>query len=199
MEGAQDKDQINFTDEESRIMKVSDGGFDQCYNSQIAVDMDSMLIVATGTVQACNDKQQVVPMLEQLGALPVELGKPEHLVADTGYFSEANVNACGKQKITPLIAAKREEHHPDPMARFTEPPPLKEGATETEKMRHLLLTMAGRALYAKRKCTVEPVFGIIKAILGFRQFSLRGLENIKGEFNLVAMAWNLKRMFVLAG
>jgi len=199
VEGAQDKDQINFTDEESRIMKVSDGGFDQCYNSQIAVDMDSMLIVATDTVQACNDKQQVVPMLEQLGALPVELGKPEHLVADTGYFSEANVNACGKQKITPLIAAKREEHHPDPMARFTEPPPLKEGATETEKMRHLLLTMAGRALYAKRKCTVEPVFGIIKAILGFRQFSLRGLENIKGEFNLVAMAWNLKRMFVLAG
>ena len=85
------------------------------------------------------------------------------------------------------------------MARFTEPPPLKENATEAEKMRHLLLTMAGRALYAKRKCTVEPVFGIIKAILGFRQFSLRGLENVNGEFNLVAMAWNLKRMFVLAG
>jgi transposase len=197
--GAQDKDQINFTDEESRIMKVSDGGFDQCYNSQIAVDMDSMLIVVTNTVQACNDKQQVEPILDQINALPVELGKPEHLVADTGYFSEANVKACGEQQITPLIAVKREEHHPDPMARFTEPPPLKEGATEVEKMRHFLLTMAGRALYAKRKCTVEPVFGIIKAILGFRQFSLRGLENVGGEFNLVAMAWNLKRMFVLAG
>jgi len=199
VEGAQDKDQINLTDEESRIMKVSDGGFDQCYNGQIAVGMDSMLIVATNTVQACNDKQQVEPMLEQLKALPVELGKPDSLVADTGYFSEANVNACGGQQITPLIAVKREEHHPDPMARFTEPPPLKEDATEVEKMRHLLLTMAGRALYAKRKCTVEPVFGIVKAILGFRQFSLRGLENVKGEFNLVAMAWNLKRMFVLAG
>lgn len=199
VEGAQDKDQINLTDEESRIMKVSDGGFDQCYNSQIAVDMDSMLIVTTNTVQACNDKQQVEPILEQLKALPVELGKPDNLVADTGYFSEANVNACSEQKITPLIAVKREEHHPDPMARFTEPPPLKEDATEVEKMRHLLLTMAGRALYAKRKCTVEPVFGIVKAILGFRQFSLRGLENVKGEFNLVAMAWNLKRMFVLAG
>ena len=95
VEGAQDsekllaghpKDQINFTDEESRIMKVSDGGFDQCYNSQIAVDMESMLIVATNTVQACNDKQQVGPILEQLKALPVKLGKPEHLVADTGYF-----------------------------------------------------------------------------------------------------------------
>ena len=199
VEGAQDKDQINLTDEESRIMKVSDGGFDQCYNSQIAVDMDSMLIVVTNTVQACNDKQQVEPILDQLKALPVELGKPDNLVADTGYFSEANVKACGEQEITPLIAVKREEHHPDPMERFTEPPPLKQDATEVEKMRHLLLTMAGRALYAKRKCTVEPVFGIIKAILGFRQFSLRGLEKVKGEFNLVAMAWNLKRMFVLAG
>ena len=199
VEGARDKDQINLTDEESRIMKVSDGGFDQCYNSQIAVDMDSMLIVTANTVQACNDKQQVEPILEQFKALPVELGKPGHLVADTGYFSEANVKACVEQKITPLIAVKREEHHPDPMARFTEPPPLKEDATEVEKMRHLLLTMAGRALYAKRKCTVEPVFGIIKAILGFRQFSLRGLESVSGEFSLVAMAWNLKRMFVLAG
>ena len=199
VEGAQDKDQINLTDEESRVMKVSDGGFDQCYNGQIAVDMDSLLIVTANTVQACNDKQQVEPILEQLDALPVELGKPEYLVADTGYFSEANVKACVEQNITPLIAVQREKHHPEPMARFTEPPPLKEDATEVEQMRHMLLTMAGRALYAKRKCTVEPVFGIIKAILGFRQFSLRGLENVKGEFNLVAMAWNLKRMFVLVG
>ena len=199
VEGAQDKDQINLTDEESRVMKVSGGGFDQCYNGQIAVDMDSMLIVTTNTVQACNDKQQIEPILQQLKALPVELGKPVYLVTDTGYFSSANVKACAEQNITPLIAVKREEHHPEPMARFTEPPPLKEDATEVEQMRHLLLTVAGRALYAKRKCTVEPVFGIIKAILGFRQFSLRGLENAKGEFNLIAMAWNLKRMFVLAG
>ena len=199
VDGAQDKDQINLTDEESRIMKTAGGGFDQCYNGQIVVDMDSMLIVTTNTVQACNDKQQIEPTLEQLKALPVELGKPDSLVADTGYFSKANVNICCEQQITPLIALSREEHHPDPLARFTEPAQLKEDATEVEKMRHLLLTMAGRALYAKRKCTVEPVFGIIKAILGFRQFSLRGLENVKGEFNLVAMAWNLKRMFVLAG
>ena len=85
------------------------------------------------------------------------------------------------------------------MVRFTEPAELQAGATATMVMRHLLLTMAGRALYAQRKCTVEPVFGIIKSVLGFRQFSLRGLENVKGEFNLVAMAWNLKRMFVLSG
>ena len=199
VEGAQDKDQINLTDEESRVMKVSGGGFDQCYNGQIAVDMDSMLIVTTNTVQACNDTQQIEPILQHLKALPVELGKPVNLVTDTGYFSSANVKACAEQNITPLIAVKREEHHPEPMARFTEPPPLKEDATEVEQMRHLLLTVAGRALYAKRKCTVEPVFGIIKAILGFRQFSLRGLENVKGEFNLIVMAWNLKRMFVLAG
>ncbi|MEO6563790.1 MAG: transposase, partial [Nitrosospira sp.] len=76
---------------------------------------------------------------------------------------------------------------------------LEKDTTEVEKMRHLLRTMAGRALYAKRKCTVEPVIGIIKAILGLRQFSLRGLENVRGELNLVAMAWNLKRMFVLVG
>jgi transposase len=199
VEGALDKDQINLTDEESRVMKTAGGGFDQCYNGQIAVDMSSMLIVTTQTVQACNDKQQVEPMLQQLNALPVELGRTDNVVADTGYFSEANVKACVEQNVTPLIAVKREEHHPEPMARFTEAPPLKENATEVEQMRHLLLTMAGRALYAKRKCTVEPVFGIIKAILGFRQFSLRGLENVKGEFNLVAMAWNLKRMFVLVG
>lgn len=199
VEGAKDNDQINLTDEESRIMKTAAGGFDQCYNNQIAVDMDSMLIVTTNTVQACNDKQQVEPILELLKDLPVELGTPGNLVADTGYFSEGNVKLCGGQNVTPLIAVSREEHHPEPMARFTEPPPLKKNATEVEKMRHQLLTISGRALYAKRKCTVEPVFGIIKQILGFRQFSLRGLKKVSGEFNLVALAWNLKRMFVLAG
>lgn len=199
VEGAQDKDQLNLTDEESRIMKTAGGGFEQCYNGQIAVDMDSMLIVTTNTVQACNDKQQVEQIIKQLKALPNELGQADNLVADTGYFSEANVKLCVEQKVTPLIAVSREAHHPEPMARFTEPPSLKENASEVEKMRHQLLTMSGRAIYAMRKCTVEPVFGIIKAILGFRQFSLRGLKNVNGEFNLVALAWNLKRMFVLAG
>ena len=199
VEGAQDKDQINLTDEESRIMKVSGGGFDQCYNGQIAVDMDSMLIVATDTVQDCNDKQQVEPMLKQLKALPVELGLPVNLVADTGYFSEANVNSCGAHQITPLIAVSREAHHPDPLERFTVPPPLSADATAVEKMRHALKTAAGRGIYAQRKSTVEPVIGIVKSVMGFRQFSLRGLEKVKGELNLVAMAWNLKRMFILAG
>ena len=199
LEGAQDKDQINLTDEASRIMKVAGGGFDQCYNGQIAVDMDSLLIVTTGTVQACNDKQQVEPMLTQLDTLPDELGKPVTLVADTGDCSEANVTACREQHITPRIAVRRETYHPDPLARCAEPPPLTKGAPEVERMRHALLTREGRALYANRTCTVEPVIGIVKSVMRFRQFSLRGLAHVTGELNLVAMAWNLKRMFVLAG
>jgi len=194
-EGAKDKDQINLTDEESRIMKTPGGGFEQCYNAQLAVDMESYLITGTNVVQAANDKQQVGPMLDELAALPEALGKIGALVADTGYFSGANVKACGEHEITPLIAVKRESHHPDPLERFTGPPPLPVGATEVEKMRHLLKTKQGKDIYAKRKSTVEPVIGIVKSALGFRQFLLRGLENVNGEWNLVALGWNLKRMF----
>lgn len=197
--GPADKDQINLTDDESRIMKVSGGGFEQCYNGQIAVDMESLLIVKTNTVQACNDKQQIEPMLKKLDTLPEALGKVSALVADTGFYSEANINACAASEIIPLIAVSREEHHPDPLARFTEPPPLAADATAVEAMCHRLKTKEGRALYAKRKCTVEPVIGIVKSVLGFRQFLLRGLDNVKGEWDLVALAWNLKRMYVLTG
>ena len=194
-EGARDKDQINLTDEESRIMKMPGGGFEQCYNAQLAVDMESYLITGTNVVQAANDKQQVGPMLKELAALPEVLGSVGTLVADTGYFSEANIKICRDDQITPLIAVKRESHHPDPLERFTEPPPLPAGATEVEKMRHILKTKQGREIYAKRKSTVEPVIGIVKSALGFRQFLLRGLENVNGEWNLVALGWNLKRMF----
>ena len=194
-EGAADKDQINLTDEELRIMQTSGGGFEQCYNTQLAVDMDSYLITNTHVVQTANDKQQVEVMLEELVALPALLGRVETLVANTGYCSEANVKACAEQDITPLIAVKRDSHHPDPLERFTEPPPLAENATEMEKMRHRLKTKEGRAIYAKRKGAVEPVIGIIKSVLGFRQFLLRGLENVNGEWDLVALGWNLKRMF----
>ena len=197
VEGARDKDQINLTDAESRIMKTPGGGFEQCYNGQISVDMDSMLIVTTDVVQACNDKQQIEPVLQHINGLPDELGKVGNLAADTGYFSERNAVASAAQGIVPLIAEKRESHHPDPLERFEEPPPLKRDATVLEAMRHLLKTMTGKGIYAKRKSTVEPVFGIIKAIMGFRQFSLRGLEKVRGEFNLVALAWNIKRMAVL--
>ena len=197
--GPAHQDQVNLTDDESRIMKVSGGGFEQCYNAQVAVDMDSLLIVGSDTVQAGNDKQQIEPMLKKLLALPDALGHRTPLVADTGFYSEANVNACAENGITPLIAVSREEHPPDPLDRFTEPPQLEACATAVDALRHRLKTKEGRALYAKRKCTVEPVIGIIKSVLGFRQFLLRGLNNVKGEWNLVALAWNLKRMHVLAG
>lgn len=196
--GARDKDQINLADEESRIMKVSGGGFEQCYNGPIAVDMESLLIVKTGTCQAGNARQQVEPMPKPFQGLPVKLGAPTTWVTDAGYYSEANVNACGKHPITPLIAVSREAHHGDSLERFTGPPPLAQDATPVERMRYALKTKAGLRIYAKRKCTVEPVIGIVKSV-GFRQFPLRGLGNVKGELNLVSLAWNLKRMFVLIG
>ena len=196
-EGPLPGDQINLTDEESRIMPVAGGGFDQCYNAQAAVAAGSMLVVAVDVVQAPNDKQQIEPMLDKIGALPEALGEAETLVADTGYFSAANVEACDKAGIDPLIAMGRQPHHPPLAERFEEAPSAPENPTPVEAMAHRLKTPEGRKLYALRKQTPEPVFGIIKAVLGFRQFSLRGLDKVRGEWNLVTMAWNMKRMFAL--
>jgi hypothetical protein len=195
--GAKDSDQINLTDEESRIMKVSAGGFEQCYNAQAGVDAATMLVVATGVTQAPNDKQQVTPMIKTLQAQAPSLGAASTLLADTGYCSEANVGACDEAKIEPLIALARQDHHPHWGERFTQPAPLAADATPMQVMAHRLATKAGRAAYALRKQTVEPVFGIIKSVMGFRQFSLRGLAKVSGEWNLVCLAWNVKRMAVL--
>jgi hypothetical protein len=195
--GPQDKDQINLTDEESRIMKVSGGGFEQCYNGQCAVDAGSLLIVATGVTQACNDKQQIAPMLATLKSHEAALGMPQQLCADTGFFSAANVNACVEAGIEPLIAMGREAHYPGLLARFTQPAPLADDADALARMAHQLKTSAGRADYALRKQTVEPVFGVIKHVMKFRQFLLRGVEKVRHEWNLVALAWNLKRMGAL--
>ncbi len=192
------KDQVNFTDQDSRIMPVPGGGFDQAYNAQAAVDTDTLLVVAQAVTQATNDKQQVVPMLEQLQTLPRELGRVKTLIADTGYASEDNVNACAQAKIRPLIALGRETHPPSLLERFNEPPPLQGKATALEAMRHRLKTRRGRKLYALRKCTVEPVFGLIKRVMKFRQFSLRGLSGASGEWSLVCLSWNLKRMNALS-
>jgi transposase len=191
-------DQVNLTDEESRIMPVPGGGFEQCYNAQAAVAAGSLLVVAADVVQASNDKQQVVPMLEKLDALPDELGAIETLLADNGYFSEANVQACAAAEIDPLIAMGRQPHHPPLAERFAPAPPPPNNPTPVEAMAHRLKTPEGRALYALRKHTPEPVFGIIKSALGFRQFLLRGLDNVRGEWNLVTMAYNVKRLFALA-
>jgi transposase len=192
-------DQVNLTDEESRIMPVAAGGFEQCYNAQAVVAADSLLVVAGDVVQAPNDKQQVQPMLGALAALPGELGKAETLLADTGYFSEANVDACAAAGIDPLIAQGRQSHYPPLSERTAADPPAPENPTPAEAMAHRLQTKAGKALYALRKQIPEPVFGIIKSVMGFRQFSLRGLEKVQGEWKLVTMAWNIKRLFVLAG
>jgi len=197
VEGPLPTDQVNLTDEESRIMPVAGGGFEQCYNAQAVVAEGSLLVVAGDVVQAPNDKQQLEPMLAKTGALPEELGKAETMLGDTGYFSEANVNACEAAGIEPLLAMGRDSHHPSLSERFAEAPPAPENPTPVEAMAHRLQTPEGKKLYALRKCIPEPVFGIIKSVLGFRQFLLRGLEKVKGEWSLVTMAWNLKRMFVL--
>jgi transposase len=196
-EGPLPNDQVNLTDEESRIMPSAGGGFEQCYNAQAVVAAGSMLVVAADVVQAPNDKQQIEPMLEQLDTLPGVLGAVETLLADNGYFSEANVKACVEAGIDPLIAMGRQSHYEPLAERFAGAPPEPVDPTPVEAMAHKLKTPEGKKLYALRKQTPEPVFGIIKSVLGFRQFSLRGLENVRGEWRLVTMAWNMKRMFVL--
>src|ERR1017187_1352328 len=191
-------DQINLTDEESRIMPVAGGGFEQCYNAQAAVAEGSLLVVASDVVQAPNDKQQIEAMLGQIADLPAELGQAETLLADTGYFSAKNVAACEAAGIEPMIAMGRQPHHPPLAERFADAPPAPENPTPVEAMAHRLKTPEGRKLYALRKQTPEPVFGIIKSVLGFRQFLLRGLDKVRGEWSLVTMAWNIKRMFTLS-
>lgn len=190
-------DQINLTDEESRIMPVAGGGFEQAYNAQAGVDASTMLVVANHVTQAANDKEQVEPLLETLHTQSATRGEVKQLVADAGYASEKNIRTCEAAGIEPLIAVAREEHHPGWRERHSEPFPLAEDATPMQAMAHKLKTRSGRATYALRKQTVEPVFGIIKQVMGFRQFSLRGLDKVSGEWTLVCLAWNLKRMAAL--
>jgi transposase len=195
-QGPQDKDQYNFTDPESRIMKNStNAGYDQHYNVQAATDQDSLLIVAHALSNHPNDKQEAAPTLD---ALSPALGKPEAAALDNGYFSEANIAACQNRGIEPYIATGREPHHLDWHTFFQEQPePPAEDASPKEKMAYQLRTEIGQAIYRLRKCTIEPVIGIIKEVLGFRQFSLRGLEAAAGEWCLVCLAFNLKRMHTL--
>jgi hypothetical protein len=196
--GVRDKDQINLTDEDSRMMKVAGGGFDQCYNAQAVVAAGSLLVVANTVTQAGNDKQQLAPMLEKLKALPKQLGRSRRMLGDNGYFSRANVERCAAAKIEPLLAMGRTRHHQTWQERFAAGPrALPASATPLQKMAHRLKTPAGRQLYALRKQTPEPVFGIIKSVMGYRQCLLRGLKNVQGEWNLVTMSWNIKRMFAL--
>jgi hypothetical protein len=136
-------------------------------------------------------------MLTVIATRPAQLGKVEHLLADTGYCSKDNLAACEAAGVEPFIAVARENHHPGWRERFAEPEPLAADAPPLKKMAHKLKTQAGRKQFALRKQTVEPVFGIIKSVMGFRQFLLRGLEKVKGEWTLACLAWNLKRLAVL--
>jgi transposase len=194
--GPDEKDQYNFTDPDSRIMKNStNAGYDQHYNAQIAVTQDSLLIVATSLSNHPNDKREAEPTLD---ALSPKLGNPTGAALDNGFFSEHNINALQQRQIEPYIATGREAHYQrieDLLGKLPDEPPV--DASPKEKMTYKLATDIGKEIYRLRKCTVEPVIGIIKEILGFRQFSLRGLINAAGEWCLVCLAFNLKRMHSL--
>ena len=196
--GPRGKDQVSLTDEESRIMPTSGGGFDQAYNAQAGVDVESHLIVEQHVTQHTNDKQEIEPALAAIEHLPAVLGEVKKLLADTGYFSKANVEKCVEGGIEPLIAEKRQSHNIPLMERFSEDPEPPPNATAVQAMRHRLQTQEGKAVYAKRKATVETVFGIVKDVLAFRQFLLRGLEAVQSEWSLVCIGWNLKRMHALS-
>jgi len=194
--GSRDKDQYNFTDPESRIMKHSrTEGFEQDYNAQIAVDQASLLIVGVSLSNHPTDQHEAEPTLD---AIPPDLGLPAAAAFDNGFFSAANIAACEQRGIDPYIATGRDPHHPSWCARFAAPSePPAEDASPTIKMAYKLKTAIGKAIYGLRKCTVEPVIGIIKEVLGFRQFSLRGEQAVAGEWCLVCVAFNLKRLHTL--
>ena len=159
----------------------------------------SRLIVVNHLSPNPNDKQELPPALDNLSQLPEELGQVNQALADNGFFSEANVKACEQAHITPLLATGRAGHHPTPEERFADPGEAPDTADPVARMEYRLHTPEGKALYAKRKSTVEPVFGIIKHVMGFRHFLLRGLQAVQGEWTLVCIAYNLKRLQVLTG
>ncbi len=193
--GPRAKDQYNFTDPASRIMKNSTNkGYDQHYNVQIAVEQKSLLIVAHTLSNHVTDQKEAIPTLD---AIPAEIGRPEAGALDAGYFSEHNIAAMERRGIDAYIATGREPHHRSwkaCLAEMTAPP---DDASPRARMAYKLKTAIGQLIYGLRKSTVEPVIGIIKEVLGFRQFSLRGLVAAAGEWGLVCLAFNLKRLHVL--
>jgi transposase len=186
------KDQYNFTDPESRILKGSDA-FVQGYNTQVAVEPALQLIVGQRVTQAANDKQQMVPLIEVVQEQSGQ--KPEEVLADSGYCSEENLKYLAKRRMEGFVATEKQKHgeRNEPCKRG----PLPKGASRVERMKRKLQTKAGAAVYASRKYIVEPVFGQIKQARGFRQFLLRGLEKVRGEWALVCMTHNLMKFHKL--
>lgn len=198
-------DQYNFTDSESRIMKAGNGNhFEQSYNAQAAVDVRSRLIMGGRMSQSPNDKQELVSDLQ---AIPAAAGSVEAVLIDSGFYSESAVRAVeqtaeGQSSGTTVYAAmERKSHHRNvaDLERKAEPAPPAAGASVSEVMKYRLATAAGKQKYKLRQQTVEPVFGIIKSVMGFRRFLLRGLAKVKLEWALVCAAYNLKRLHRLAG
>ena len=198
-------DQYNFTDSESRIMKAGNGNhFEQSYNAQAAVDVQSRLIVGERVSQSPNDKQELVADVQ---AIPSQAGGVEEVLVDSGFYNESAVRAveqtgAGQPSGTTVYAAmERKSHHRSvaDLERKAEPAPPAADASVSEVMKYRLATAAGKQKYKLRQQTVEPVFGIIKSVIGFRRFLLRGLAKVKLEWALVCAAYNLKRLHRLAG
>ncbi len=193
------KAQYNFTDPESRIMKAGGGKhFEQSYNAQAAVEVESMLIVSNHLSDQPNDKQELLPVLDAAESNCFEVNK---VLADTGYYSEANVIGADARSVDTYIAVEKQSHGIELESILeggaAEVRELPVEATAKEQMAHKLRTPKGTELYKLRKQTVEPVFGIIKHCMRFRQFLMRGKEKVSGEWNLVCTAYNLKRTFNL--
>ena len=178
-----DKAQSNFTDPESRVMKTATGGYEQCYNAQIAVDSGERIIVATDVTGCAADSTE---LLKMVGAAESNLGQqPKELLADAGYKSEGNFTALEERGVRAYVALGRGERLPEQVA---------QDKPATRRMARRLRTKQGRQRYRQRKAVVEPVFGWIKQALGFRTFLLRGVRKVQGEWNLVCLAMNLRRM-----
>lgn len=196
-EGPSPKDQYNFTDPESRIMK-SGSGFEQAFNAQAAVDVDTMLVVGQHVTDAPNDKEQLAPGLDSVSAV---VGRVSQALVDTGYYSEKAVREAENRESEPTVYAAMQRHHHgrsiEQLEKRTDPPEPPPGATVAEIMKHRLETKMGKELYGLRKQTVEPVFGIIKEVLGFRRFSMRGLAKCNLEWDLVTTSYNLKKLFAM--
>jgi transposase len=194
--GPRAKDQYNFTDPDSRIMKNSNNkGFDQHYNVQVAVEQECRLIVGNTLSNHASDREEAIPTVD---AIPAQIGKPKAAALDNGYWSPTNVEELLGRGIEPFIATGRDSHNQSWRERFAQQPePPAEDASLIVKMAYKLRTVIGKRIYGLRKSTVEPVIGIIKETLGFRQFSLRGLLAAAGEWCLVCLAYNLKRLHIL--
>lgn len=190
-----DKDQVNLTDDESKIMPVSGGGYMQSYNAQASVEHDSRLITHNHVTQNVNDKQEVKPSCEHYNKN--SFLKPKEFLADAGYFSEDNVKLCEKENMVPYISFGKEHHNQPLEDRFKKDEPLPLNPTIIEKLKYRLQTKEGKEIYSTRKSTVEPVFGIIKHVIGFRQLLLRGFQKAKGEWNLACIGYNLKRLHTI--